>query len=347
MKKTALIAVIILFSAFPLSAEKIARVLLRFSTQGNHARIVLQSDKDSIGGASVNASTSLIRVNFPSEFEIMKPDNFIFETLKEGNSLTISLKGVANVAVSKITEPARLVFDLTMGGEAMGRGVPLVSPSGPQQTAKQPEQKTLKDIFRNLIQKTPEKPAFRTIVIDPGHGGYDYGIVTQDAKEKDVDLSLSKTLSAAFSKQGKTVFMTRGSDQYSSIAKRIDFANARKPDLFVSIHASSSTDRFAVYVSTVKDLNVDPVIKQYSIFSAQDKYFDESRKIARAIGESLKREFGNTVVIRELPLPLLYSMNSPAVLIEYPSLDLFGRAQSMQNKFASSVVDGISTYESQ
>lgn len=347
MKKAALIAIIILFSAFPLSAAKMARVLLRFSKQGNHVRIVLQSDKDSIGGASVNASTSLIRINFPSEFEIMKPDNFIFETLKEGSSLTINLKGVADVAAAKIAEPARLVFDLTMGREAVSKGVPLVSPSGPQQTAKQHEQNTLKNIFNNLIQKAPEKPAFKTIVIDPGHGGYDYGIVTQDAKEKDVDLSLSKTLSAAFSKQGRTIFMTRGSDQYDSIAKRIDFANAKKPDLFVSIHASSSTDRFAVYISTINDLNVDSVIKQYSTFSAQNKYFDESKKIAFAIGEALKKEFGNTVVIRELPLPILYSMNAPAVLIEYPSLDLFGRAQSMQNKFASSVVEGISTYESQ
>ncbi|MEJ2696390.1 MAG: N-acetylmuramoyl-L-alanine amidase [Candidatus Sulfobium sp.] len=184
-------------------------------------------------------------------------------------------------------------------------------------------------------------------MIDPGHGGYDYGMVTQDAKEKDVDLTLAKALASAFSKEGKSVFLTRGSDQAASIADRIDFANGKKPDLFVSIHASSSTDRFAVYISTVKDLNVDPVAKQYSVFSAQNTYFDESRKIAQDVGKSLKKEFGNTVVIRELPLPVLYSIKAPAVLIEYPSLDLFGRARSMQGKFASSVAEGISAYENQ
>jgi N-acetylmuramoyl-L-alanine amidase len=345
MKKAALILVVVLFTAFPLFAEKVSQVSLRFASQGDHTRIVLESDDESVNGASAAASASGIRVTFPSEFEIRKPDNFNFGIVKEGRSMTINLRDVTDVKMLKLRSPARLVFDLAQARPPIGAGVPQVSPSGEQGAVKQPGQKSLKDLFQNLLQKTPEKPQFRVIVIDAGHGGYDYGIVTQESKEKDVDLTLARALNAAFSKQGETAFLTRKSDQSASIAERIDFANGKKPDLFISIHASSSTDRFAVYVSTVNDLNVDPVAKQYSMFSAQNKYFDESRKIAHTIGESLKSKFGNTVVIRELPLPILYSMNAPAVLIEYPSMDLFGRAQSMQNKFASSVADGISAYE--
>jgi N-acetylmuramoyl-L-alanine amidase len=347
MKKAAFILIILLCSAFPLFAEKVSQISLRFARQGDHVRIVLESDNDFINGSSAATSTSGIRVTFPSEFEIRKPDNFMYGVVKEGLSLTINLRDVADVKASRLPDPARLVFDLTTGQAVIGRGVPQVSPSGGQETVKRSGQKSLKDVFQSLVQKTPGMPPVNRIVIDSGHGGYDYGIVTQESKEKDVDLTLAKALNAAFSKQGKTVFLTRRSDQYASIAERINFANEKKPDLFISIHASSSTDRFAVYVSTVNDLNVDPVIKQYSMFSVQNKYFDNSRKIARAIGESLKNEFGNTVVVRELPLPILYSMNAPAVLIEYPSLDLFGRAQSMQSKFVSSVEDGISAYENQ
>lgn len=347
MKRTALILVIVFFSAFPLFAGKIPEVSLRFSSQDNHVRIVLESDGDLIKGASSSTSNSGIRITFPTEFGIRKPDNFMYELTKEGRSLVIRLRDVVDLKASMLPEPDRLVFDLTTGPTAIPEGVPQVSPSGAGKTAGGAEQKTLKDIFRSMTQKTPEKPPLRVIVIDSGHGGYDYGIVTQESREKDVDLTLAKALNAALSKQGMTVFLTRRADQSASIEERINFANAKKPDLFVSIHASSSTDRFAIYVSTVADLNVDPVTKQYSMFSAQNDYFQKSRAMARAVGESLKKEFGNTVVIRELPLPILYSMNAPALLIEYPSLDLFGRAQSMQSKFASSVADGIMNYENQ
>ena len=347
MKKAALVILIILISEFPLFAEKIAVVSLRFSRQDSHVRIVLQSDNDSIDGATVDATSSVIRVIFPSDFQITKPDNFIFQTAKKDRTFTIDLNGVTAVRQTRIMGPARLVFDLIVGGGVIGTGVPQVSPSGPQQASTQSQQGTINGTFRNMFHQTAGKPTVNVIVTDPGHGGYDYGIVTQESKEKDVDLSLARTLNAVFSSEGKTVFMTRGSDRYASIADRINSAEARKPDLFISIHASSSTDRFAIYVSTVKDLNVEPIIKQYSTFSAQNDYFDESKGIAHAIGESLKKEFGNTVVIRRLPLPILYSMDAPAVLIEYPSLDLFGKAQSMQSKFASSVAEGISKYENQ
>lgn len=349
MKKTGLIVIILVLTALPLFADKISQVSLRLYRQGNHSRIVLESDSDSITESSVAASGSAIHVTFPTEFEVNKPDNFIYKTIKAGNSLTIKLKDVTDIRAARLSDPARLVFDLTVGvaQTGIGRGVPQVSPAVPAGAVQQSGKRTLKDIFQGLINKTNGKPAINTIVIDSGHGGYDYGLVTQESKEKDVDLTLAKALKAAFLKQGKTVFMTRSSDRYESITDRINFAKGKEPDLFVSIHASSSTDTFAVYVSTVKDLNVDPIIKQYSVFSAQNDYFGKSKEIALAIGESLKKEFGNTVVIRELPLPILYSMDAPAVLIEYPSLDLFGRAQSMQSKFVSSVADGISAYENQ
>lgn len=347
MKKSAFILVILLFSALPLFAGNIADVSLRFSSQGNLVRIVLQSDPASINDASAATSTSAIRVTFPSEFRFNKPDNFIFGTEKQDRSLTIDLRDVTDVKASRLRDPSRMVFDLTVSRTAVGAGVPQVSPSGGQEAVQPSGQKSLSDIFDRFLQKTPAKPPIKVVVIDPGHGGYDYGIVTEESKEKDVDLTLARSLGAVFSKQGATVFMTRRSDQYDSIGRRVDFAKAKKPDLFISIHASSSTDRFAVYVSTVNELNVDPVIKQYSVFSAQNGYFDKSRKIALAIGEALKKDFGNTVVIRELPLPILYSMDAPAVLIEYPSVDLFGRAQSMQSKFASAVAEGIASYENQ
>lgn len=345
MRRSALILLIVLFWAFPLFAGKISEVSLRFARQGDHIRIVLESDYELIEGASSHTSTSGIRITFPSEFEIRKPENFMYEIVKEGRSMAIGLRDIVDVKTYLLPNPARLVFDLTAGRSAIDEGVPQVSPSGTVNTTASPGQKTIKGLFQNLLQKAPEKPPLNVIVIDSGHGGYDYGLVTQESREKDVDLTLAKTLNSVFSRQGKTVFLTRRSDQSSSIEERVKFANGKKPDLFISIHASSSTDRFAVYVSTVADLNIDPVTKQYSMFSAQNDYFDRSRRIARAVGESLKKEFGNTVVIREVPLPVLYSMNAPAVLIEYPSLDLFSRAQSMQTKFASSVANGISAYE--
>jgi N-acetylmuramoyl-L-alanine amidase len=83
--------------------------------------------------------------------------------------------------------------------------------------------------------------ALKTIVIDPGHGGRDPGAIGPDGtREKDVVLAIALALRDILKeKTDMSVYLTREKDEFIPLKKRTEFANAKKADLFVSIHANS------------------------------------------------------------------------------------------------------------
>lgn len=83
---------------------------------------------------------------------------------------------------------------------------------------------------------------FRTVVIDPGHGGFDRGgIPGQRVAEKtmalDVALLVAKKLRAA----GYHVIMTRDGDYFVTLGGRCAIANAHRDAAFICIHFNSAT----------------------------------------------------------------------------------------------------------
>ncbi|MDO5575457.1 MAG: N-acetylmuramoyl-L-alanine amidase [Fibrobacter sp.] len=79
------------------------------------------------------------------------------------------------------------------------------------------------------------------IVIDPGHGGKDPGAIGVDGiKEKDVVFGISKQLAELLKKREDiTVHLTRTTDIFIPLRDRTKFANDKKADLFVSVHANA------------------------------------------------------------------------------------------------------------
>jgi N-acetylmuramoyl-L-alanine amidase len=359
MKRVILIILVILFAAsVRLSAEKTAEVIMRYSRHDAVVRIVIEAEEEVLRNTGVSTSLSGIAIDFPAQLPIVEPKDFPYDVVKRNRSLIINLKDVRAIKTSRLTAPSRLVFDLTTPVKQQGNILspqqvhmppqpkapsvspgPIVSP-GPQ-TAAPPGSGQVQQPFPPS-RRPSEKISL--VVLDPGHGGYDYGIITGEAREKDVDLSLSRDLSTAMARNGLTVFLDRKVDQSASLGERINFSNAKKPDLLISIHAAS-WNGFAVYVSTSEDLNADAAVRLYSVSSRQGRYLAQSKRAARAIAESLKRDFNAEVVLRELPLPVLNSINAPAVMIDYPSLKAFSSDPKMRAKFAASVLKGISAYE--
>jgi N-acetylmuramoyl-L-alanine amidase len=88
----------------------------------------------------------------------------------------------------------------------------------------------------------PGKTGF-LIVVDAGHGGHDNGAGGVAGNvEKDFTLAVAKKLAAELKKYPEfQVEMTRTTDVYLTLAQRVAFANERKADLFISIHANSFT----------------------------------------------------------------------------------------------------------
>jgi len=79
------------------------------------------------------------------------------------------------------------------------------------------------------------------VMIDPGHGGADYGAIRAGINEKDITLDISKRVESILREKGVTVLMTRVKDDTVSLKDRTFICCENNPDIFVSIHVNSST----------------------------------------------------------------------------------------------------------
>ena len=83
------------------------------------------------------------------------------------------------------------------------------------------------------------------IVLDPGHGGEDFGALgVGGLLEKDVALSISLRVKKLLEKDGHyRVVLTRSADRFSPLAERMSLANRINAKLFLSIHANASVGK--------------------------------------------------------------------------------------------------------
>ena len=80
-----------------------------------------------------------------------------------------------------------------------------------------------------------------TVVIDPGHGGYDSGCLGSSTQEKHIALKISKILAQKIQNTypNVRVIMTRSTDKFIPLYKRAEIANNAKADLFLSVHCNA------------------------------------------------------------------------------------------------------------
>ena len=75
------------------------------------------------------------------------------------------------------------------------------------------------------------------VVIDPGHGGSEYGAVGSNGlTEKALNLTVSNLLVEELRDRGFNAIMTRTTDVRIPIVVRAEIARALKPDVFISLH---------------------------------------------------------------------------------------------------------------
>jgi N-acetylmuramoyl-L-alanine amidase len=83
---------------------------------------------------------------------------------------------------------------------------------------------------------------YTTIVIDPGHGGFDRGgIPGQLVPEKIMTLDVSLRLKPLLEKAGYKVVMTRNTDVFVPLGTRVAMANSYPNAIFVCVHFNSAT----------------------------------------------------------------------------------------------------------
>ncbi len=89
--------------------------------------------------------------------------------------------------------------------------------------------------------------AGKVIVVDPGHGGSDPGVISSTGvREKDVTLAVALKTRSYLESLGAKVIMTRTGDytpgkgsSLGDLDSRVYLANSQKADIFVSIHVNS------------------------------------------------------------------------------------------------------------
>lgn len=87
----------------------------------------------------------------------------------------------------------------------------------------------------------PDPPADDglTVVLDPGHGGFDPGALAEGESEANLVLVFSLELRAALQARGIKVAMTREDDRFVTLEGRMTTARQAGGDLFVSLHADA------------------------------------------------------------------------------------------------------------
>jgi len=92
---------------------------------------------------------------------------------------------------------------------------------------------------------------FTTIVIDPGHGGFDRGgIPGQRVLEKNMTLDVSLRLKPILEKAGYRVIMTRTTDIFVPLGSRVAIANSYPNGIFLCIHFNSASRSGASGIET-------------------------------------------------------------------------------------------------
>lgn len=214
------------------------------------------------------------------------------------------------------------------------------------------------------------------IVIDPGHGGHDTGTIgSEGLYEKDVVLDISQRLGRLLqARLAADVIFTRNDDSFIPLEERTAIANRELADLFVSIHANSSTDTEARGVETYylnfssspEALEVaarENASSEKSIHELQDLVkkialkdkIEESREFAADVQQSLYSGVSarNAAIhdrgVKKAPFVVLIGANMPSILAEISFLSnpedeqRLGSAAYRQ-KIAQSLYLGISRY---
>jgi len=273
---------------------------------------------------------------------IIPIDDDLLEDARAGQYSSTSVRVVADIKsintyeVFSLKDPFRIVMDIKGGDRAAKKTPPRASK--PNIIGIDPKRST-KSLAKQLSLGVSR------IVIDPGHGGKDYGApgYMKGVHEKDVVLQISKRLARKLRKELKCeVILTRGSDRFLTLEERTAFANTKNADLFISIHTNANknsrvyglstyflnpaSDDDAIRVAAMENATSTKNISdlQTILFSMMHyAKVDESSRLAAYIQKSMKQHLkkkGYSRIkdngVKKAPFYVLLGAQMPAVLIE-------------------------------
>jgi len=199
-----------------------------------------------------------------------------------------------------------------------------------------------------VFAKQPLFDAYRRIIVlDPGHGGREFGAWGADGtSEKAVALELAKLIDAELQQEYK-VTLTRTDDYHVVLDNRTALANHLEADVFVSLHTGGSfvysTAGFIIYY--YQNVSEHPATREENTAfqgkdsnspipweRVQNRYLEKSRTLARMINNRLGSM--NSIPkgrIQGAPLAVLQGAHMPAILIEVGYLTNPAEEKNLRN----------------
>lgn len=251
---------------------------------------------------------------------------------------------------------------------------PIPRPSEPERTALPAKSRSARD--ESMIRALGLKVG--RIVIDAGHGGHDAGSSGPGGlKEKDLVLSVAQLLGELVEQRlGWEVVYTRTDDTFVPLEQRTEIANNKHADLFLSIHANSSSVRAATGIETYylnfttsrAALEVaarENASSEKTVYDLQDLLqkialrdkVDESREFASRIQNSLYSMSSKAAArtrdrgVRKAPFVVLIGASMPSVLAEIgfisnPRDEAMMKKPEYRQKIAEALYKGVAAYAS-
>jgi N-acetylmuramoyl-L-alanine amidase len=269
-------------------------------------------------------------------------------------------------------QPARLVIDLVPTDEKtfQSKLKDLKPPQAPSEA--------LVDTPSPVSRPPDAKPV---VVLDPGHGGVDPGTSPNGIPEKEVVLAFAKILRAKMDAKGRyDIYLTREDDTFVPLRERVEFAQKKGANLFLSIHADYFPDKTdkatGATIYTLSEeasdeearalaakenfsdalagielpTDSDEVLANILIDLAQRETQNRSAVFARSIvGELATKNALHTKKIRSAGFRVLKAPDVPSVLLELgflsnPDDEKRLTSEAWRDRTADAVADSIDAY---
>jgi len=282
-----------------------------------------------LAAALLLGSVPLARGEMQGPWEVIKMNDRDYVTVD-------SLKNFYNFTKMTRTgdairlENSKVIMDLKVGSqECTMNGVKFVfsypiENSGAKAVVSRMDLAKLVDpVLRpNYIQNGGD---FRTVILDPGHGGKDNGATNPFGTEAAYTLMVGTKVKAMLEAKGFKVVMTRNSDVYLSLQERVNVANAVKENaIYISIHFNSGSraargiETFALSPQGVAHYGKGLKSSDFSMFNGNEHDSANIALATAAHGSVLRRLGTNTFDrgIKRARWSVLSGVLHPAILVE-------------------------------
>jgi len=279
---------------------------------------------------------------------------------KDSVRVVVDIKTLKTHKVFSMKDPFRIIMDMWGDSEK------------PKKTNALKVKDKIKDpkaVSKSLVKQL--SLGVRRIIIDPGHGGHDYGApgIIKGVHEKNIVLQIGQKLAKKIRKEVKCeVLMTRHKDKFLTLEERTAIANTKNGDLFISIHTNANRDR---RVSGIQTFFLSPAGDKESILVAarenatstnnisdldvilsdllQNSKINESSRLAAYIQKSIygnlkKRGYRKVKNkgVKQAPFYVLIGARMPSVLVETSFISNKRECKRLMNsKYQERLCEGI------